>query len=216
MGGRQGKWSTRGRGGSKSHSRGKGFEGKCYNFEKKGHMAKDCRSKKKTVESNAATSKVEEELDAEAFFAAEDEDLAFKTITSSQIDYEKDWIVDSGCSNHMTGMKKNLLSVALLTSSGHFVLFGPQDVKVYRDLDVIEEPMMKGQRLQSVYVLLAETAYVEKARRNETADLWHMRLSHISYSKLDVMMKQSMVKGLPHIEVRSDTICADCQYGKAH
>ncbi|KAL0374948.1 UNVERIFIED_CONTAM: putative mitochondrial protein [Sesamum radiatum] len=49
-----------------------------------------------------------------------------------------------------------------------------------------------------------------------TADLWHMRLSHVSYSKLDTMMKKSMLKGLPKLEVRSDTVCAGCQYGKAH
>ncbi|KAA8546606.1 hypothetical protein F0562_002655 [Nyssa sinensis] len=59
---------------------------------------------------------------------------------------------------HVPGMKKNLLSVAQLTSSGHFVLFGLQDVKVYRDLEIMEEPVMKGQRLESVYVMSAETA----------------------------------------------------------
>ncbi|RVW35720.1 Retrovirus-related Pol polyprotein from transposon RE1 [Vitis vinifera] len=63
---------------------------------------------------------------------------------------------------HVPGMKKNLLSIAQLTSSGHFVLFGPQDVKVYRDLEIMEEP------------------------------------------------------GLPQLEVRKDTICAGCQYDKAH
>lgn len=28
--------------------------------------------------------------------------------TSEQINYENDWIVDSGCSNHMTGDKQKL------------------------------------------------------------------------------------------------------------
>ncbi|WJZ96746.1 hypothetical protein VitviT2T_015399 [Vitis vinifera] len=202
------------------------------------------------VESNAATSKSEDEWDAQAFFAATGESTFIAT-TSEQIDYEKDWIIDSGCSNHMTGdkeklqdlseykgrhmvvtannsklpiahigntvvssqyntndvslqnvyhvpsMKKNLLLVAQLTSSGHFVLFGPQDVKVYRDLEIMEEPVIKGRRLESVYVMSAETAYVDKTRKNETTDLWHMRLSHVSYSKLIVMMKKSMLKGLP-------------------
>ncbi|RVW59275.1 Retrovirus-related Pol polyprotein from transposon TNT 1-94 [Vitis vinifera] len=195
----------------------------------KGHMAKDCWSKKGLVESNAATSKSEDEWDAQALFVAIGES-AFIATTSEQIDYEKDWIIDSGCSNHMTGdkeklqdlseykgrhgMKKNLLSVAQLTSSGHSVLFGPQDVKVYRDLEIMEEPVIKGRRLESVYVMSAETAYVDKTRKNETTNLWHMRLSHISYSKLTVMMKKSMLKGLPQLEVRKDTICAGCQYAK--
>ncbi|KAF7804048.1 Retrovirus-related Pol polyprotein from transposon TNT 1-94 [Senna tora] len=256
---RQGDKSARDGEGSKNRNHGKKFEGKCFNCNKKGHMAKDCWSKKTAVESNAATSKVEDEWDAEALFAIEEE-LALTVTTSNQINYENDWIVDSGCSNHMTGdrkklkdmleykgrrvvvtadnsklpiahvgnttvsphdsesevplqnvyhvpgMRKNLLSVAQLTSSGHYVLFGPQDVKVYHNLEVTKEPVMKGRRLESVYVMSAETAYVDKTRKNETADLWHMRLSHVSYSKLDVMMKKSMLKGLPQLEVRTDTM----------
>ncbi|PHU18748.1 hypothetical protein BC332_14443 [Capsicum chinense] len=142
-------------------------------------MAKTCRSKKKFVEGNIVTSNSEEEWDAKSSFVAEEEELALTATTSSKINYENDWIVDSGCSNHMTGdkdklqnlskykrspvvviandsklpiahvgntvvsphnnsievalqnvyhvsgMKKNFLSVSQLTSSGHFILFGP-------------------------------------------------------------------------------------------
>ncbi|KAL0352357.1 UNVERIFIED_CONTAM: Retrovirus-related Pol polyprotein from transposon TNT 1-94 [Sesamum calycinum] len=95
-------------------------------------------------------------------------------------------------------------------------MFGPQDVKVYRNVEILGELVMMGRRMESVYVMSVETAYVDKTRRNETVDLWHMRLSHVSYSKLDTMMKKSMLKGLPKLEVRKDTVCAGCQYGKAH
>jgi len=117
---------------------------------------------------------------------------------------------------HVPGMKKNLLSVAQLTSSGHYVLFGPQDVRIYHDLEVKEESVMKGQRLNSIYVMSTEIAYIDKIRKNETVDLWHMWFSHVSYSKLRVMMEKSMLKGLPKLPVRTDVICAGCQYGKAH
>lgn len=43
-----------------------------------------------------------------------------------------------------------------------------------------------------------------------------MQLSHISYSKIDVMAMRSMLKGLPKLEVRTNTIYVGCQYGKAH
>lgn len=43
-----------------------------------------------------------------------------------------------------------------------------------------------------------------------------MRLSHVSYDKLDLMMKKQMVKGLPQLEIRKDIICVGCQFGKAH
>lgn len=62
----------------------------------------------------------------------------------------------------------------------------------------------------------AETAFVDRTRKNKTADLWHARLGHVSYHKLKVMMAKSMLKGLPQLEVRTETVCAGCQYGKAH
>nr|GEW18524.1 hypothetical protein VITISV_003097 [Tanacetum cinerariifolium] len=148
------------------------------------------------------TSNGEDEWDFEASFAADEEEFAFVTITSDKkIDYENDWIVDSRCSNHMTGdkeklkdgskytgsrvvvtannsklpiahvgntivsplcndthvslkdvfhvpgMKKNLMSVPQLTFSGQYGLFGPQDVKVYRNLEVRGDPVMMGQRM---------------------------------------------------------------------
>ncbi|KAE8669333.1 hypothetical protein F3Y22_tig00112249pilonHSYRG00290 [Hibiscus syriacus] len=270
----QGKGGPHSGGASKNRGNSRKFDGKCYNCGKMGHMAKDCWTKKKPVESNTATScskeNSEDGWDAEALFATEEEDLALTVTTPERIDYKNDWIVDSGCSNHMTGdkqklqnlseynggrvvvtadnsrlpithigktivtpryntnqvqlqdvyhvpgMKKNLLSVAQLTSSGHYVLFGPQDVKVYRDVKISETPTMEGRRLESIYVMSAESAYVDRTRKNETSDLWHMRLGHISYSKLSVMVKKSMLKGLPQLDVRTDTVCAGCQYGKVH
>ena len=98
----QGERSTCVEGDSKNRGTRKKFEGKFYNCGKKGHMAKDCWSKKGLVESNVATSKTEDEWDARASFAAIEEST-FTATTSEQIDYEKDWIIDSGCSNHMTG-----------------------------------------------------------------------------------------------------------------
>ncbi|KAK4412671.1 hypothetical protein Salat_2914200 [Sesamum alatum] len=63
---------------------------------------------------------------------------------------------------HVLGMMKNLLSVAQLTSSGHVLLFGPQDVKVYCNMEILGEPVIMGQRMESVYVMSAETAYIDK------------------------------------------------------
>ena len=117
---------------------------------------------------------------------------------------------------HVPNMKKNLLSIEHLTSKDHFILFGPQDVRIYHDLEIKKDVVIKGQRLNSGYVMSAQTTYIDKIRKNETADLWNMRLSHVSYSNLSVVMEKSMLKGLPKLSVRTDIICASCQYGKAH
>ena len=79
-------------------------------------MAKDCQSKKKHVESNAATSNLKENSedgwDAEALFTKEEEELALMATTPELIDYKNDWIIDSGCSNHMTGDKQKLQNMS--------------------------------------------------------------------------------------------------------
>ena len=197
---------------------------------------------------------IEKEEMVAASIVEEDKEVALAVANPEQVNYREDWIVDSGCSNHMTGdkeklqnmskykgkrvvvtadntrlpiahigetlitprfnaeqvpleqvyhvpgVKKNLLSVAQLADSGNWVLFGPKDVKVYKEIVVIGTPTMEGQRMESVYVMSAESAYVDKTRKNETVDLWHARLGHVSYHKLKVMMNKSLVKGLPQLE----------------
>jgi hypothetical protein len=117
---------------------------------------------------------------------------------SERMNYESDWIIDSGCSNHMTDdikkldglekykgrqvivtannsklpityvgkatisprfssdmvelqrayhipdMKKNLLSVSQLTAQGNYVVFGPHEVMVYRNLKTSGTLIMEG------------------------------------------------------------------------
>lgn len=45
---------------------------------------------------------------------------------------------------HIPWMKKNLLSVSQLTSSGNYVVFSPKDVKVYRNLKPSSTPVIDG------------------------------------------------------------------------
>ncbi|KAE8667231.1 tir-nbs resistance protein [Hibiscus syriacus] len=173
----QGKGGPHSGGASKNRGNSKKFDGKCYNCGKMGYMAKDCWTKKKPVESNTATScskeNSEDGWDAETLFATEEEELALTVTTPERIDYKNDWIVDSGCSNHMTGDKKKL-----------------QNLSEYN-----------GGRV----VVTAD---------NSRLPITH--IGHVSYSKLSVMVKKSMLKGLPQLDVRTYTVCAGCQYGKAH
>ena len=93
--------------------------------------------------------------------------------------------------------------------------FGPKDVKVYTNLKPTSPPLLEGRRLEFVYVMSAQYAYIDKTRKNEVVDLWHARLSHVSYHKLKVMMQKSLVKGLPKLEIRDNITCAGCQYRMA-
>jgi hypothetical protein len=81
---------------------------------------------------------------------------------------------------------------------------------------VIGTPILEGKRRQSVHILSAESAYVDKTRRSETGDLWHARLGQVNYRKLKEMMQKHVLKGLPQMDIQIDTVCAGCQFGKAH
>lgn len=197
-------------------------------------------------------------------------DNALVASTGRKINRLDDWIVDSGCSNHMTGdkgriinpvryngsqvvviaddsrhniahvgdvvfptsssqkevtldnvfhvpgMGKNLFSVPQVTAIGKHVLFGPDSVKVFDEFETASVPVLCGRRCESVYVLSAEAAYIEKTKTSQSVDLWHSRLGHVSYSKLELMMSKQLVAGLPNLPVVKDVVCSGCQFGKAH
>ncbi|KAJ4951697.1 hypothetical protein NE237_028529 [Protea cynaroides] len=195
----------------------------------------------------------EHQVNAALISVDEETTIGLAEARQKKTTYSKEWIIDSGCSNHMTGderkfvskddykrkrivvtannaklpiahvgsvtctptssneglvlqdvfhvldMKKNLISVSQLTKSGGYVVFGPDDVKVYETVHITGNPYMQGRRCDSVY------AYVDRTGQHETTDLWHARLAHVGFTKLKVMMQRKLVRGLPELVVRSDT-----------
>lgn len=49
------------------------------------------------------------------------------------------------------GKKKNLLSVSQLTAANNYLIFGPNDIKVYRDVKKIGTPILEGEKQDFVY-----------------------------------------------------------------
>lgn len=60
------------------------------------------------------------------------------------------------------------------------------------------------------------TAYVEKTKVNLNIDMWHKRLGHVGLDKLERIIKNNLVKGIPNLEVKKEIVCTRCQYGKSH
>lgn len=54
---------------------------------------------------------------------------------------------------HVPGMKKNLLSVSQLTKCGNYMVFGPNNVKVYRHLEPGDTPILEEHKFEPVYVM---------------------------------------------------------------
>nr|CAD1834944.1 unnamed protein product [Ananas comosus var. bracteatus] len=152
-----------------------------------------------------------------------------------EVNYSTDWIIDSGCSNHMTGDKDKLLSITEykggrvvvtannsklpITYIGKTIItprFSSHQVQLQNVYHVPGIQIMEGKKVESIYVMSAKSAYVEKTRKSETADLWHARLGHVGYHKLKIMMESGMLKGLPQLEHMSSIGCRNRSWDSSH
>ena len=79
-----------------------------------------------------------EEWDAEVLYAIEEDEQALMAMMGDHIDYENDWIVDSGCSNHMIDDQSDAIKAEW-----------PSEKEVISDLDNIEEilPHKMGEKI---------------------------------------------------------------------
>lgn len=71
---------------------------------------------------------------------------------------------------HVPSLKKNLASVSQIVDSGRYVLFPPDDVKILSNLKhIVADVLFTGKQKESLYVLSASDAYVEKTGLNASA-----------------------------------------------
>ncbi|KAM7491750.1 hypothetical protein LguiA_034671 [Lonicera macranthoides] len=119
---------------------------------------------------------------------------------------------------HVPGLKKNLASVSQLADSGRYVLFGPDNVKILSNLKfIVADVLLTGKRKESLHVLSASEAYIEKTGQNANASIWHARLRHIGYQLLQKISRKGLLDGVPLFkEIRQGVVCPGCQYGKSH
>ncbi|GJZ46120.1 ribonuclease H-like domain-containing protein [Tanacetum coccineum] len=149
-------------------------------------------------------------------------------------------IFNSGCSRHMTGNK------ALLTDyqdiDGGFVAFGgntkggkitennilfteTERLVLSPDFKLIDESqvLLRVPRKNNMYSFdlknvvpsrdlscLFPKATIDKSK------LWHRRLGHVNFKKMNKLMKGNLVRGLPSKTFENDHTCVACQKGKQH
>ncbi|GJW28673.1 retrovirus-related pol polyprotein from transposon TNT 1-94 [Tanacetum coccineum] len=124
------------------------------------------------------------------------------------------FIVDSGCSKHMTGNLKlltNFVEKFLGT-----VKFGNDQIA-----PILGNDLLTGSRGTDLYSIslqdsttLNPICLMAKATSSQ-AWLWHRRLSHLNFDTINLLSKNNIVNGLPKLKFVKDHLCSSCELGKA-
>ncbi|GJU87902.1 retrovirus-related pol polyprotein from transposon TNT 1-94 [Tanacetum coccineum] len=151
------------------------------------------------------------------------------------------FIVDSGCTKHMTGNLKllcNFVEKYLGTVRFGNDKFAP--ILGYRDLVqgnitingvyyvkglnynlFLGNDLLTNNHGSDLYTIsLQETTsstpiyFMAKASPNQ-AWLWHRRLSHINFDYINLISKKDIVIGLPKLKYVKDQLCSSCKLSKA-
>ncbi|GKB37598.1 retrovirus-related pol polyprotein from transposon TNT 1-94 [Tanacetum coccineum] len=130
------------------------------------------------------------------------------------------FIVDSGCTKHMTGNLK-LLSNFVEKYLGTIRFSNDQFAPTlgYEDLG---SNLLTSNRGSDLYTIsLQETSlptpicFLAKASPTQ-AWLWHQRLSHLNFDTINLLSKEDIVNGLPKLKYAKDQLCSSCELSKAN
>ncbi|GJS16602.1 retrovirus-related pol polyprotein from transposon TNT 1-94 [Tanacetum coccineum] len=151
------------------------------------------------------------------------------------------FIVDSGCTKHMTGNLKllcNFMEKFLGTVRFGNDQFAP--ILGYGDLNqgnvtikwvyyveglnhnlFLGNDLLTGNHRSDLYIIsLQETTsstlicFMAKASPTQ-AWLWHRRLSHLNFDYITLLSKKDIVTGLPKLKYVKDQLCSSCEMSKA-
>nr|GEU48285.1 hypothetical protein [Tanacetum cinerariifolium] len=139
------------------------------------------------------------------------------------------WVIDSGCSKHMTGNRalltnfvENSLGTVRFGNNDFAVIAGYGDVSTcfVRNEDGVD--LLTGDRSSNLYTIAlnevasnSSTCLLAKASSSQSW-LWHQRLSHLNFATINNLVKNNLVQGLPKMKFEKDHLCFACEQGKIH
>jgi hypothetical protein len=116
---------------------------------------------------------------------------------------------------HVPGLKKNLISVAMLEDKGYDVVFS--EGKAFLRSKTTGETRKIGVRVRNLYQLHVDgcAAMAGKAEglvSRDDGELWHRRLGHLHHGALKIL--QQITTGLPKGTLAQSDQCKGCTLGK--
>nr|GFA30950.1 Gag-Pol polyprotein [Tanacetum cinerariifolium] len=112
------------------------------------------------------------------------------------------FIVDSGCSKHMTGNLKLLTNfVEKYLGTGNDLLTGSRGIDMY---------FITIQHTSSPNTI----CLMAKATSSQTW-LWHRRLPYLNFDTINLISNNDIVIGIPKLNFIKDHLCSSCELRKA-
>nr|GEZ41037.1 hypothetical protein [Tanacetum cinerariifolium] len=149
------------------------------------------------------------------------------------------FIIDSGCSKHMTGNLKLLTNfvekflgtvkfrndqIAHILGYGDLVQGAVMIKQVYY-VEGMNHNLFSVDQLCDADLEVAfwkSTCYIRDLKGNDLlivtssqSWLWHRRLSHLKFDTINLLTKNDIVVGLPKLKLVKDHLCSSCVLGKA-
>ncbi|GKF55701.1 retrovirus-related pol polyprotein from transposon TNT 1-94, partial [Tanacetum coccineum] len=139
------------------------------------------------------------------------------------------FIVDFGCSKHMTGNLKLLKNVTIkrvyyVEGLNHNLLSVSQFCDADLEVPFRKSPCfnrdLKGNDLLTSSITLQDTStpnpicLMAKASSSQ-AWLWHRHLSHLNFDTINLLSKYDIMTRLPKLKFVKDPLCSSCELGKA-
>ena len=139
------------------------------------------------------------------------------TVSNGKITLEKVLFVEE--------LKHNLMSVSQICDREYQMHFTKSEALVLKPGFTISEDwiVMRAPRKNDTYILdmhfvdpdIEPTCLLSKASESES-ELWHRRIGHIHYRKMNYLVKNELVTGVPILRFLVEDKCLPCKKGKQH
>ncbi|WVZ98807.1 hypothetical protein U9M48_044188 [Paspalum notatum var. saurae] len=132
----------------------------------------------------------------------------------------KHWVLDSGCTQHMTGNDGMFTS---LEDPGdkEQVTFGDNSkgkviglVKSEKNKSMVFQGFRHGHLYLVDFSEMKTSSTTCLFSKSSLGWLWHRRIAHIGMSQLKKVVKKGMVIGVKDVTFEKDKLCSACQAGK--
>nr|AAK70631.1 Putative copia-type pol polyprotein [Oryza sativa Japonica Group]AAM47283.1 Putative copia-type pol polyprotein [Oryza sativa Japonica Group] len=122
------------------------------------------------------------------------------------------WVVDCGCTNHMTGKRSMFTSLDEEGGSREDIVFG--DDGKGKVMGLAFKGVLKG----DLYLIDFNVDRVNPEAcliaKSSMGWLWHRRLAHVGMRNLASLLKGEHILGLSNVSFEKDRVCSACQAGK--